>query len=106
MRQQEHAGAGKLAADDLRRPQTVVDLARGHADVDDRDVGLVGARLAKQVIRVGCLRHDVESGVLQQPRDALAHEDRIIGDHDAQHASILIVSRCAGASAAGAVISA
>ena len=65
-----------------RGAQAVVGVVGRHADVDDRDVGLVRADLAQQVLGVAGLRHDLEAGVLEQARGALAQQDGVVGDHD------------------------
>ena len=57
-------------------------MARRHADVDDRHIGLVGAGLAQQVLGVARLGDDVEARVGQDPRRALAEQHRVVGDQD------------------------
>ena len=76
--------SGLLGADPVRRAQALVGVRRRHPDVDDRDVGLVGADLAHQVLGVAGLAHDLEARFLEQAAQALAQEDGVVGDHDAK----------------------
>ena len=46
--------------------------------------GRVGAHLQQQLVGVAGLADDLEAGVLEQPRDALAQQHRVVGEHDAQ----------------------
>ena len=57
-------------------------MRRRHADVDHRDVGLVRAHLAQEVLAVARLADDLEAGVLEQPHRAAAQQHRVVGDHD------------------------
>ena len=54
--QDQHAQVGVLGAQLDRRAQAVVGVVGRHAHVDDRDVGLVGADLAHEVVGVARLR--------------------------------------------------
>jgi hypothetical protein len=58
-------------------------VGRRHAHVYHGDVGLVGADLAQQVLRVARLPGDLEAGLLQQARETLAQQHGVLGDHDA-----------------------
>src|SRR5262249_32897145 len=71
----------QLFANRRRGPQPVVGVIGGHPDVDDRDVGLVGADLAEQVLGVGGLADDLDSGLVEQPRDPLPQQNRVLADH-------------------------
>src|SRR3954453_3562301 len=82
LREHEHAGLRLLGTDGRGRPQTLVGLRRRHPDVDQRDVGLVGADLAQQVLRVSGLADDVHAGLLQQAYDALTQQDAVLGYDD------------------------
>ena len=82
----EHADLGVVAADLERRAQAVVGEVGRHPHVDDRDVRLVRADLAQQVRRVARASDDLDPRVLEQPRDALAEQQLVVGDHGA-HAS-------------------
>ena len=79
----EHADAGVVGADPVRRAQPLVGVRRRHAHVDDGDVGLVRADLAEQVLGVAGLAGDLEAGVLQQARETLAQQHGVVGEHDA-----------------------
>jgi hypothetical protein len=59
-------------------------VGRRHPDVDDGDVGLVGADLAHQVLRVTGLADDVEARLFEQAHETLAQEHGVVGDHDTQ----------------------
>src|SRR5262249_19282962 len=60
----------------------LVGLCRGHTHIGDHDVRRVAAHLQQQVVGVGGTADDVEAGVCQQGREALAHQHRVFGDHD------------------------
>ena len=76
--------SGSWLAQLHRRAQAVVLVARRHLDVDHGDVGPVRQRPAQEVLGVAGLRHHVEAGLVEQPHDALAQEDVVLADHDAQ----------------------
>ena len=57
---------------------------RRHPHVDDGDVRAVRADLAQQVLGVAGLARDLEAGLLEQPRETLAQEHGVIGQHDAE----------------------
>ena len=78
----EHRGRRVLAADRVGGAQPLVGVAWRHPHVDDRDVGLVGADLAQQVLRIACLADDVDAVLLlQQPSEALTQQHRVICNH-------------------------
>jgi hypothetical protein len=79
-----------LGADPQRRAQPVVCVGRRHADVDHRDVGLVGVDLAQQVLGVAGLADDLEAPLLEQPHHALAQQHRIVGD-DYAHGILAVI---------------
>ena len=83
--------SGVLVADLGRGAQALVGVRRRHADVDDRDVGLVGADLAQQVLGVAGLGDDLEARLLEQPRDALAQQQAVVGQDYAHGTSALTV---------------
>jgi hypothetical protein len=66
LREDEHGGVGVLLADLLRRDEPLVGVRGRHADVDDRDVGVVGADLQQQLLGVAGLADDLEAAVLEQ----------------------------------------
>ena len=76
----EHADLRIRLADLLRGPEAFVRVRRWHADVDDDDVRRVAAHLQHQVIGGAGLPDDLEALVLEQPRDALAQKDGILGE--------------------------
>ena len=82
---------GVLVADLGRGAQALVGVRRGHADVDDRDVGLVGADLAQQVLAVARLGDHLEARLLEQARDALAQQQAVVGQDYAHGTSALTV---------------
>ena len=63
-----------------RRPSSV--WVGGMRTSIDRDVGLVGADLAQQVLGVAGLAGDVEARVLEQAHEPLAQQDGVLGDDD------------------------
>ena len=73
-----------LGADLVRGAQALVGVRRRHPHVDDGDVGLVGADLAQQVLGVARLAGDLEARLLEQPRETLAQQHGVIGEHDAE----------------------
>ena len=105
LREHEHADGGPPAADRGRGDEPFVGVRRRHADVDDRDVGLVGAE-HEQLLRRRDPDH-VETPFLEQARDALPYERRVVGDHDAHGISAWIrVPRPGGLSTASSPSSA
>ena len=80
----EHGGGGLLGPDPVRGAEALVGVRGRHPHVDDRDVGLVGPDLAHQVLAVARLGDHVEAGLLEQTDEALAQEDRVVGDDDAK----------------------
>ena len=71
-----------LGADRLGGAQTLVGVGRRHPDVDDRDVRLVLADGGEQLRGVAGLGDDLEAGLGEQAGDALAQEDRVVGQGD------------------------
>ncbi len=72
---------GRAAAAQLHRGLQAVVLPAGrHLHVGDHDVGAVGERAAQQVVGVAGLADHVESGVGQDPGDALAEQDVVLAD--------------------------
>jgi hypothetical protein len=63
-----------VGADPLGRHEALVGVRRRHSDVDHGSVGLLEPDLAKQTLRVLCLGHHLDSGVLEQPGDSPAAE--------------------------------
>jgi hypothetical protein len=82
-----------LGPDTAGGAQALVRVGRRHANVDHRDVGLMRADLAEQILAVAGLAGDLEARLLQQPRDSLAQQHRILGDHHAD-GIVLRARRC------------
>src|SRR5438105_7583225 len=72
-----------LLPDLLRDAKALVGVRRRHLDVDDRDVGLVRADLQQQIVSRAALTDDLEPRLLEQARDALAEQHRVVGEDDA-----------------------
>jgi hypothetical protein len=58
-----------------------------HPDVDDRDVGPARSDDPQQRIGVPAASGDLDAGVLEQPRETVAQEHLVVGDHDAHGSS-------------------
>ena len=84
----EHAGIRVPRADLAGRADPLVRLRGRHADVDDRDVGVVAAYLEHQLVRVSRLPDDLDLGVLEQPREPFAQQGRVVGDHRGEPALV------------------
>ena len=63
------------------RDEPLIRVGRRHPDVDDRHVGLVHRDVAQQVVGRPRLGDDLEPGLLQEARDALAQEHGVVGEH-------------------------
>jgi hypothetical protein len=61
-----------------------------HADVDNGQVGAVGVDGRDQAGAVADLGDDLDPAVGQQPGQALAQQDGVLGDHDPHGGSPLI----------------
>ena len=96
LREDEHAGRRMLLADLPRRAEALVGVRRRHPDVDDRDVGRVRAHLQQQLVGGPGLADDLEAGLLEQLRDALAEQDGVVGEDDAHGGDATPVSVEAG----------
>src|SRR6516225_6993143 len=71
-----------VGANLLRRLGALRRLRRGHPHVDDRHVGLPPPHRLSQLVAVRRLADDVEAALGQHAREALAHEHRVLRDHD------------------------
>ena len=67
-----------------RRPEALVPLARRHPDVHDGHVRAVFDDRGDERRAIADLRDNRAAGFLDQARDALADERRVLGDDDAQ----------------------
>ena len=72
-----------------RNPSSV--CVRRHADVDDRQIGLMQSHDPQQLLGVADRRHDVLAGVGQDARQPGAQQHRVLGDHDPHGSSTRIV---------------
>ena len=85
-------GPGMPGADLARRAQALVGVGRRHADVDQGDVGRGLVDRPQQLLGRRRLARDGDPGLAQQGGDALADEEVVVGDHDAQ-AKVLVGGR-------------
>ena len=82
LREDEHCGLRVVAADLGGGAHPFVVVVGRHAHVDDGEVGLVLGDDDEERVGVADPRDDLVAGVLEQAREALAQEDRVLGDHD------------------------
>ena len=75
--------SGQLLADRARGVEALGGVRRRHADVDDREVRLVLATSATQLVGVAGLADDLEAGSLEQAGEPFAEQDVVVGQHDA-----------------------
>jgi hypothetical protein len=80
----EHADARVVAANALAGDEPFVRVRRRHLDVDDGDVRLLNGDAVEKLVAVrrGC--DHVEPPRRQQAAHALADENRVVGDRDAE----------------------
>ena len=76
----------KLVADDARGVESLRRMRWRHPDVDDGQVGLVGAHMVEELRHVTGAADDVEPRLLEQARHSLAQEDVVVGHDDARPA--------------------
>ena len=74
-------------ADLLGGAEPFVRVRGRHADVDDRDVGLVAPDLEQEVVGGARLARDLEPGLLEELHDPLPQEHGVVGDHNAHQVS-------------------
>ena len=67
-----------------------------HPDVEDDDVGSLLAEERHEVDHVAGLADDVEAGLPQQVRDAIAEQRRVIGDDYPHGSAALMWVPCPG----------
>src|SRR5262245_57146979 len=82
-----------LAANTVRGHEPLVRVCGRHPDVDHGYVGTREADVAEQALGVLRLRDDVDAGMLEQPDDALAGEEQVVGDDYAHGIRIRSVRR-------------
>src|SRR5581483_1388006 len=78
------AGARMPRADLARGADPLVGLRRRHADVDDRDVGRVAPHLEQELLGVPRPADDLDPRLLEQAREPLAQQGRVVRDDGAQ----------------------
>ena len=83
LRQHEHAHIRMRGPNGLGRDESLVGERRRHADVDDRDIGMLAGHDPKELLRVVDLADDVDARALEEARRPLPQEHRVVGDHDA-----------------------
>jgi hypothetical protein len=87
LREHEDADVGIPLADLLRGARALVGLSGRHADVDDRDVGLLRGDGALERFGLPHARDHLDAGVSEHADNPLADQDRVVGDHDAHGSS-------------------
>ena len=78
----EHADLRVLVLDLLGGARALVGEGGRHADVDHDELGPVTRDRGEQARRVAERGDDLVAAVLEQPRQALAQEHLVLGDHD------------------------
>jgi hypothetical protein len=69
-----------VGADLQGRAQTFVAVGRRQADVDDHGIQVVAPDILQELVGISALRDDIEPGFVQEPAQALAEEDPVLGD--------------------------
>src|SRR5918999_449541 len=80
LRQHEHRHRGVARTDLERRPQAFVVVGRGQSNVHDRDIQVVAARFAEELVGVLALSDYFEAGVAQEAGKPLAQQHAVLGD--------------------------
>jgi hypothetical protein len=57
-------------------------MCRGHADIDDYELGLVLAHEREQLVRIAGLADDLKVGPLEQAREPFAQKDVVVCQDD------------------------
>src|SRR6185437_11600413 len=78
--QDEDARVRPLVAYQQRGPQSLVGERRGHPDVDHAHVGPCLGHRAQERLGVAGGGHHLVAGLFQEQRQALAEQDRVLGD--------------------------
>ena len=87
LREHEDRRLGDAGARLDRGAQALVGVGRGHANVDDREIGAVTLDGDEERIAVPDALDDLDLLVGEQPREALAQQHRVLCDHDAHGSS-------------------
>src|SRR4249919_904010 len=95
--QNQNPHPGIATADFLGRAQTFVRVRRGHPDVDDRHIRLRIGDYGQEVVGAAGLGDDVDAGVAEQGREAVADQQVVVGNYDAHGiTAVTVVPRPAG----------
>ena len=78
-----------LGAHRLERGDALVAVARRHPDVEDGRVDAAGAHDLEQLVARSDRGDDLDAAALEHLRDALAQQQRVVGDRDAQGAGVV-----------------
>ena len=81
-REDDDAGLRELLADRVRRLEALGRVRRRHPNVDDHELGLVLAHELEKLSRVTSLTDDLETGPLEQAREAFTQQDVVVGHDD------------------------
>ena len=87
-REDQERRLGELLADRLGCLEALRPMGGRHADIDDRESGLLLAHQPHQFRPVTRLANYLVPAPLEQAREALAHQHVIVGDDDSRTARI------------------
>src|SRR3954468_13961522 len=87
-RQEQDRHLRKFLANQVRRLEALRPMIWRHADVDDGQIRLALANEPDQLRPVACPADDLVPALLEQAREALAHQHVIVGDDDSRAARI------------------
>ena len=87
-RKEQDRGLRKFLADQVRGLEALRPMIRRHADVDDGQIRSVLLNEPDQLRPVAGLADDLVPALLEQAREALAHQHVIVGDDDSRAARI------------------
>src|SRR5215204_4793171 len=82
VREHEHSDLGMGAADLLGGDEAFIGVRRRHLDVDDRHVRTGQLHPPHELLGVGGLPDDLESGLFEQPGEPFAKKRFVVGDYD------------------------
>ncbi|HSD80007.1 MAG TPA: hypothetical protein VLB47_05075, partial [Solirubrobacteraceae bacterium] len=85
--QHQHAEVRVLLLDVRGGPCPLVGERRRHADVEHHEVGPVASHPGPQVAGVSARGDDLVAAVHEEPGEALAQQDLVLGDHDSHGSS-------------------
>ena len=87
LRENEHRNIGMSLLDPVRRPDALVAVARWHADVDHRQIGIVLADRPAKRVRVADRGHHLVAGIPEEASQPLPQQDLVLGDNYLQGSS-------------------